>query len=296
MTGTADYKEAFEGVESPPTSPLVSSLASHPFNALTLPPPLPLSSSTPVALLIGARPRGPGMDRKDLLKANAAIFEGQGKALDQYASRHVKILVVGNPANTNALITRHFAPSLPSSAFTAMTRLDQNRAQAQIAKRVGVSVGSVKNVTVWGNHSNTQYPDVSHAQVVTAQGVKSVTDAVGGTDWLQGDFIKVVQSRGAAIIDALKKSSAASAANAAVEHVRDWVLGTKEGEWVSMAVMSDGNSYGVEPGLCFSFPVQCRGGEWKIVEGLEVDAFSRAKLQTTQDELLQERRDALGGQ
>ena len=173
------------------------------------------------------------MDRKDLLKANAAIFEGQGKALDQYASRHVKILVVGNPANTNALITRHFAPSLPSSAFTAMTRLDQNRAQAQIAKRVGVSVGSVKNVTVWGNHSNTQYPDVSHAQVVTAQGVKSVTDAVGGTDWLQGDFIKVVQSRGAAIIDALKKSSAASAANAAVEHVRDWVLGTKEGEWVS---------------------------------------------------------------
>ena len=237
------------------------------------------------------------MDRKDLLKANAAIFEGQGKALDAHAARNVKVLVVGNPANTNALITKHYAPSLPASAFTAMTRLDQNRAQAQIAKRAGVSVGSVKNLTVWGNHSNTQYPDVSHAVVVTQQGAKPVKEALADSgDWLQGDFIKVVQSRGAAIIEALKKSSAASAANAAVEHVRDWVLGTKEGEWVSMAVMSDGNGYGVEGNLCFSFPVQCKGGEWKIVEGLEVDAFSRAKLQATQEELVQERRDALGGQ
>jgi malate dehydrogenase len=236
------------------------------------------------------------MDRKDLLKANAAIFEGQGKALDQWASRQVKVLVVGNPANTNALITRHYAPSLPASAFTAMTRLDQNRAQAQVAKKLGVSVASVKNIVVWGNHSNTQYPDVTHAHVVTAQGTQTVTAAVGGSEWLQGDFIKVVQSRGAAIIEALKKSSAASAANAAVEHVRDWVLGTKEGEWVSMGIISDGNGYGVEGNLCFSFPVQCKGGEWKIVDGLDVDAFSRSKLQATQEELIQERRDALGGQ
>ena len=248
-----------------------------------------------VALLIGARPRGPGMDRKDLLKANAAIFEGQGKALDQYASRQVKVLVVGNPANTNALITRHYAPSLPSTAFTAMTRLDQNRAQAQIAKRLGISVGRVKNIAVWGNHSNTQYPDISHASVLSDSGAAvPVSEAVGSAEYLQGDFIKVVQSRGAAIIDALKKSSAASAANAAVDHVRDWVLGTREGEWVSMAVISDGNPYGVEGGLCYSFPVTCKGGEWTIVDGLSVDAFSRAKLMATQEELVQERKDALG--
>ena len=235
------------------------------------------------------------MDRKDLLKANAAIFEGQGKALDQYASRSVKVLVVGNPANTNAAITKHFAPSLPASAFTAMTRLDQNRAQAQIARKAGCGVGDVKNLIVWGNHSNTQYPDVTHAVIASPSGAtRPVKEAVTDSAWLQGDFIKVVQSRGAAIIDALKKSSAASAANAAVEHVHDWVLGTRDGEYVSMGVMSDGNPYGVEGGLCYSFPVTCKGGEWKIVEGLSVDEFSRGKLNATQEELLQERRDALG--
>ena len=248
-------------------------------------------------MLIGARPRGPGMDRKDLLKANAAIFEGQGKALDQWASRQVKVLVVGNPANTNALITKTFAPSLPASAFTAMTRLDQNRAQAQIAKKAGVSVGQVKNIIVWGNHSNTQYPDIGHASILGSSSSpqpQPVRAVIEDESWLQGDFIKVVQTRGAAIIDALKKSSAASAANAAVEHVHDWLLGTREGEFVSMAVISDGNGYGVESNLCFSFPVQCRAGEWTIVEGLDIDAFSRQKLQSTQDELMQERKDALG--
>jgi len=247
-------------------------------------------------LLIGARPRGPGMDRKDLLKANAAIFEGQGKALDAYASRQVKVLVVGNPANTNALITKHFAPSLPASAFTAMTRLDQNRAKAQLAKRAGVSVGQVRNVIVWGNHSNTQYPDITHATIVppSSSSPLPVRQVVGDDAWLQGDFIKVVQSRGAAIIDALKKSSAASAANAAVEHVHDWILGTRDGEYVSMGVISDRNGYGIDSNLCFSFPVQCKRSEWEIVEGLEVDTFSRAKLQATQEELVQERKDALG--
>ena len=263
MVGTADYREAFEGCD--------------------------------VALLIGARPRGPGMDRKDLLKANAAIFEGQGKALDQYASRNVKVLVVGNPANTNALITKHYAPSLPASAFTAMTRLDQNRAKAQIAKRAGVSVGQVRNVVIWGNHSNTQYPDVNHATVGSSSAAtRSVREAVSDDAWLQGDYIKTVQSRGAAIIEAMKKSSAASAANAAVEHVHDWLLGTADGEFVSMGVISDGNSYGVESNLCFSFPVTCQAGEWKIVDGLSMDAFSKSKLQATQDELMQERKDALG--
>jgi len=262
MVGTSDYKEAFDGCQ--------------------------------VALLVGARPRGPGMDRKDLLKANAAIFEGQGKALDLYASRDVKVLVVGNPANTNALIARHFAPSLPATAFTAMTRLDQNRARAQIAKRAQVSVGSVKKVVIWGNHSNTQYPDINHGVIETGSGSKAVKEVINDNAWVQGEFIKTVQTRGAAIIDALKKSSAASAANAVVEHMRDWCLGTPEGEWASMAVISDGNKYGVPDNLCFSFPVTCKNGEWKIVEGLTIDEFSRAKLVATADELAQERKDALG--
>jgi malate dehydrogenase len=262
VTGTSDVKEAFDGCE--------------------------------IALLVGARPRGPGMDRRDLLKANAAIFEDQGKAIDQFANRNVKVLVVGNPANTNALIAMTHAPSIPRSSFTAMTRLDQNRAVAQLAKRLQVPTHALKNVYIWGNHSNTQYPDVNHAAVRDDKGAeKAIRSAVQDEEWLNGEFIKTVQMRGGAIIQALGKSSAASAANAAVEHVRDWVLGTRPGEYVSMGVVSDG-SYGVPPGIIFSFPVECKDGEWKIVQGLNIDEFSKQKLVATADELIQERKDALG--
>ncbi len=247
-----------------------------------------------IALLVGARPRGPGMDRRDLLKANASIFEEQGKALNDFADRKVKILVVGNPANTNALICMTHAPALPRSSFSAMTRLDQNRAVAQLSKRLNTQIHEIQNVAIWGNHSNTQYPDVNQAIRKEKNGREtSIRQAVGDDEWLNGEFIKTVQMRGGAIIQALNKSSAASAANAAIEHVRDWVLGTKPGQFVSMGVLSDG-SYCVPPGLIFSFPVECKNGEWKIVQGLKIDEFSKQKLIATTEELQQERKDALG--
>jgi malate dehydrogenase len=247
-----------------------------------------------VAMLIGARPRGPGMQRKDLLQANAAIFSGQGKALNAYAARNVKVLVVGNPANTNALIAATNAPDLPKTAFTAMTRLDQARAVGLLASRLRVPVRSVKNVVIWGNHSNTQYPDVNQATVQhfpRAHFATPVRAAVNDNEWLNGPFVKLVQERGAAIIAARSKSSAASAAQAAVDHVRDWVLGTRIGEYASMGVVSDG-SYGVPVGLVFSFPCTCQNGQYSIVRGLTLDEFSRNKLRITTQELQDEKEQA----
>lgn len=241
--------------------------------------------------LIGAVPRGPGMERRDLLAKNANIFRDQGQSLNRVASRNVKVLVVGNPANTNALIAMKYAPDLPKTAFTAMTRLDQNRAKSQISRRANVNVSEVQNVIIWGNHSGTQYPDVSHA-TIHGQSVKA---RVNDNQWVQGDFISTVQKRGGAIIDALKKSSAASAANAALDHMRDWIHGTAHGEYVSMGVISDGNKYGVKDGLIFSFPCTCSHGQWKIVEGLNIDEFSRAKLTATEAELVEEAEQAFAG-
>ncbi|MBT8083562.1 MAG: malate dehydrogenase [Gammaproteobacteria bacterium] len=238
---------------------------------------------TDYALLVGARPRGPGMERKDLLEANAAIFSVQGKALNDHASRDVRVLVVGNPANTNALITQANAPDLDARNFTAMTRLDHNRAKAQLAMKTDKHVNDVQQMIIWGNHSATQYPDVSHATV----GGKAATDLVE-QDWLAGEFIPVVQQRGAAIIKARGASSAASAASAAIDHMRDWALGTPEGDWVSMSVPADG-SYGIEPGIVYSYPVRCAGGDYEIVQGLGVDDFSRARMDETEKELREER-------
>ena len=238
---------------------------------------------TDYALLVGARPRGPGMERKDLLEANAAIFSVQGKALNDHASRDVRVLVVGNPANTNALITQSNAPDLDPRNFTAMTRLDHNRAKAQLAAKTGTHVNDILCMTIWGNHSATQYPDVNHA---TVNG-KSATDLVD-QDWLAGEFIPVVQQRGAAIIKARGASSAASAASAAIDHVRDWALGTPDGDWVSMAVPADG-SYGVEPGIIYSYPVRCSGGDYEVVQGLDIDDFSRGRMDDTEKELREER-------
>ena len=235
------------------------------------------------ALLVGARPRGPGMERKDLLEANAAIFSVQGKALNDHASRGVKVLVVGNPANTNALITQANAPDLDPRNFTAMTRLDHNRAKAQLAGKTGTHVNDIKRMTIWGNHSATQYPDVNHA---TVNG-KSATELVE-QDWLSGEFIPVVQQRGAAIIKARGASSAASAASAAIDHVRDWALGTPDGDWVSMAVPADG-SYGIEPGIVYSYPVRCKGGDYEVVQGLDINDFSRGRMDETEKELREER-------
>jgi malate dehydrogenase len=235
------------------------------------------------ALLVGARPRGPGMERKDLLEANAAIFSVQGKAIDQNASKNIKVLVVGNPANTNSLITQRNAPSINPRNFTAMTRLDHNRALTQLANKTGKSINDVHNMTIWGNHSATQYPDVFHAKVSGAPAMDLVDQA-----WLESDFIPVVQQRGAAIIKARGASSAASAANAAIDHMRTWALGTNGNDWVSMAVYSDG-SYGIEKGLIYSFPVRCKNGDWEIVQGLEINDFSRAKMQATETELKEER-------
>ncbi|PPK97635.1 malate dehydrogenase [Kineococcus xinjiangensis] len=242
-----------------------------------------------VALLVGSRPRGKGMERADLLQANGAIFTAQGRALAENAAADVKVLVVGNPANTNALIALHNAPGIPASRFTAMTRLDHNRAVAQLARRTGVPVTGIRGITVWGNHSATQYPDLTAA---TVDG-RPATEVVGDPAWIEEFFIPTVQQRGAAIIEARGASSAASAASAAVDHVRDWVLGTPEGTWTSMAVVSDG-SYGVPEGLVSSFPVTCSGGEWRIVQGLELDAGSRARLDVTVGELAAER-DAVRG-
>lgn len=231
------------------------------------------------------------MDRKDLLVANGKIFEGQGKALNQYASKNVKILVVGNPCNTNALITQTYAPSLPASSFAAMTRLDELRAKGQIAQRLGVAPEQVKNIIIWGNHSKTQYPDVNHAYVADypRPGLRTtVRDAVKDDDWLNTEFISTVQMRGAAIIKARKKSSAASAANAAIETIRTWFLGTAPGEIVNVAIPSDG-SYGVPTGLVFSFPCTHTAGGVQIVQGLPIDSFSQAKIKATTEELQNEK-------
>ena len=236
-----------------------------------------------VAMLVGARPRGPGMERKDLLLANAQIFSAQGKALDEVAKRDVRVLVVGNPANTNALIAQRNAPNLKPANFTAMMRLDHNRAAAQLAEKTGQHVTSVRRVTIWGNHSSTQYPDLHHALV----GDKPALSLVD-REWYAETFIPVVQQRGAAIIKARGASSAASAASAAIDHVRDWVKGTEDGNWVSMAVPSDG-SYGIPAGVIFGYPVTCKDGQYQIVQGLEVNAFSRERLDATHKELLAER-------
>ena len=233
------------------------------------------------AMLVGSKPRGPGMERGDLLKDNGKIFSVQGKALNDHASRHVKVLVVGNPANTNALIAAANAPDLDKRQFTAMTRLDHNRAKAQLAAKVGVHHDQIRRMTIWGNHSATQYPDVSNA-LVAGEAVDV------STDWLEQDFIPTVQQRGAAIIKARGASSAASAASSAVDHMRDWALGTAEGDWVSMAIPSDG-SYGISEGLMYSFPVTCSGGDYQIVNGLSISDFSQARMTVTENELKEER-------
>lgn len=236
-----------------------------------------------VALLVGARPRGPGMERKDLLLANAQIFSAQGKALDAVANRNVRVLVVGNPANTNALIAQRNAPGLNARNFTAMVRLDHNRALAQLAEKTSAHVTRIRKVTIWGNHSSTQYPDLHHA-LVDGKSALSLVDQ----KWYADTFIPVVQQRGAAIIKARGQSSAASAASAALDHIRDWVKGTPEGDWVSMAVPSDG-SYGIPEGVIYGYPVTCRNGEYEIVQGLAINEFSRARMDATHKELLEER-------
>ena len=238
---------------------------------------------TDYAILVGARPRGPGMERADLLSANGKIFGPQGKALNAVASRDVKVLVVGNPANTNALIAQANAPDLPPENFTAMTRLDHNRALAQLAARTGVHHTSIRQMTIWGNHSSTQYPDI-HQTLVAGKPALDLVDQ----DWYENDFIPTVQQRGAAIIKARGASSAASAASAAIDHIRDWALGTPGDSWVSMAVPSDG-SYGIEPGVIYSFPCTCEAGQWRIVQGLEINDFSRARVEATDKELREER-------
>jgi len=258
ITGTSDYATAFKEAE--------------------------------ICLLIGAKPRGPGMVRADLLKANAKIFEGQGKAIDKHCDKNVKIVVVGNPANTNALITQNFAPSIPRENFTALTRLDQNRAVSQLAVKAGVAVDQIKNVIIWGNHSKTQYPDVNHATIFDfpRRGLQTPVRAMLDNRWLDNEFIKTVQQRGAAIIKARGASSAASAANAVLDHVRNWFNGTAPGEWVSMAVPSDG-SYGIPDGVIYSFPVTCSDGNYSIVQGLPINEFSRGKMAATDKELRSER-------
>lgn len=235
------------------------------------------------ALLVGARPRGPGMERKDLLEANAAIFSAQGKAINAVADRNIKVLVVGNPANTNALITQRNAPDINPNNFTAMTRLDHNRAMTQLAQKTGSSINDVTHMTIWGNHSATQYPDLFNAKVKGAAALDQVD-----MKWYEEEFIPVVQQRGAAIIKARGASSAASAANAAIDHMRTWALGSAEGDWVSMGIYSDG-SYGIEKGLIYSFPCTCRDGEWSIVQGVDVGEFSQQKMKASETELCEER-------
>ena len=237
-----------------------------------------------VGLLVGARPRSKGMERSDLLEANGAIFKPQGEAINEHAADDVKVLVVGNPANTNCLIAMSHAPDVPRERFTSMMRLDHNRAKAQLAKKVGAHVRDVRRMTVWGNHSTTQYPDISHAVV----GDRPATELGTEREWIEQEFIPTVAKRGAAIIEARGASSAKSAASAAIDHVHDWVLGTPEGDWVSMGIPSDG-SYDIEEGLICGFPCTCSGGEWKIVEGLDVDDFSRERIDASVDELKAER-------
>lgn len=237
-----------------------------------------------IALLVGSRPRSKGMERKDLLEANGAIFTVQGKALNDHAADDIKILVVGNPANTNSLIARENAPDIPNERFTAMTRLDHNRAKAQLATKLGASVNDITKMTIWGNHSATQYPDIFRCEVNGG----NAASLVGDQDWIENTFIPTVQKRGAAIIEARGLSSAASAASAAVDHVRTWVQGTPEGDWVSMAITSDG-SYGVGEGLMSSFPVTCSGGSYSIVQGIDLDDFSRQRIDVSVAELDSER-------
>ena len=235
------------------------------------------------ALLVGARPRGPGMERKDLLEANAAIFSAQGKAINDHANPAIKVLVVGNPANTNALIAQRNAPSINPRQFTAMTRLDHNRAMSQIADKAGKTINEVKQMTIWGNHSATQYPDIHHSTVDGKLAIDLVDQ-----QWYEDQFIPTVQQRGAAIIKARGASSAASAANAAIAHMNSWALGTDTNDWVSMGVYSDG-SYGITEGLIYSFPCTCQDGDWKIVQGLEINDFSREKMSATENELNEEK-------
>jgi malate dehydrogenase len=242
-----------------------------------------------VALLVGARPRTKGMERRDLLEANGGIFTTQGKALNDHAADDVRITVTGNPANTNALIAMSNAPDIPRERFSALTRLDHNRAIAQLAARTGVSVNEIRKMTIWGNHSATAYPDLFHAEVSG----RNAAEVVGDQAWLENDFIPTVQKRGAAIIEARGASSAASAASATIDHTRDWLAGSPEGSWLSMAVCSDG-SYGVPEGLISSFPVTTRGGDWAIVQGLEIDDFSRGRIDASTAELAEER-DAVKG-
>ena len=237
-----------------------------------------------VALLVGARPRGPGMERKDLLEANGRIFAPQGRALDRVADRNVKVLVVGNPANTNCLIAMKNAPSLKPSQFTGMMRLDHNRAVSQLAQKVKKPVSSIRKVTVWGNHSATQYPDVFHAEAEGSRLWPMISDQA----WLKNTFIPTVQKRGAAVIDARGLSSAASAANAAIDHVRDWISGSRDGDWVTMGVPSDG-SYGIPEGVIYGYPVTCRNGSYQAVKGVEISEFSRKRMDATLKELHEER-------
>jgi malate dehydrogenase len=244
-----------------------------------------------VALLVGARPRGPGMERKDLLLANAQIFSAQGKALNEVAERDVRVLVVGNPANTNALIARANAPDLNARNFTAMTRLDHNRALAQLAEKTGKHVAAIRRMTIWGNHSSTQYPDLSHCLVDGAAATSLVKQ-----QWIEETFIPVVQQRGAAIIKARGASSAASAASAAIDHVRIWISGTANDDWTSMGIPSDG-SYGIKEGVIYSYPVTCHSGDYRIIPGLSIDAFSRKRMDASDAELREERdgvKDLLG--
>jgi malate dehydrogenase len=237
-----------------------------------------------LALLVGARPRGPGMERSDLLSANGAIFTAQGKALNKVAADDVRVGVTGNPANTNALIAMTNAPDIPQERFSALTRLDHNRAIAQLAKKTGSHVTDIKKMTIWGNHSATQYPDVFHAEI----GGRNAAEVVGDRNWIENEFIPTVAKRGAAIIEARGSSSAASAASATIDASRDWLNGTPENDWVSMAVVSDG-SYGVPEGLISSFPVTTRDGDWEIVQGLEIDDFSRSRIDASTAELADER-------
>jgi malate dehydrogenase len=246
--------------------------------------PMTAFKDVDVALLVGARPRGPGMERKDLLEANGKIFAPQGQALDKVAKRDVRVLVVGNPANTNCLIAMKNAKSLKPSQFTAMMRLDHNRAVSQVAAKVQKPVSAIRKMAVWGNHSATQYPDLFHAE---ADG-KKAWPLINDQAWLEQTFIPTVQKRGAAIIEARGLSSAASAANAAIDHIRDWVKGSRDGDWVSMGIPSDG-SYGIPEGIIYGYPVTCKGGQYQIVQGLEVSEFARKRMDATLKELHEER-------
>ena len=237
-----------------------------------------------IALLVGARPRTKGMERGDLLEANGGIFKPQGQALNDHAASDLRVLVVGNPANTNCLIAQSNAPDIPRERFTAMMRLDHNRAIAQVARKAGAAISDVSNMTIWGNHSATQYPDVFHAKV----NGQNAADAISDQGWIESDFIPTVQKRGAAIIEARGASSAASAANAAIDHVRNWVLGTPDGDWVSMAIPTDG-SYGIGEGIFAGHPCTCQGGKYSVVEGLDIDDFSRSRIDASVKELSEER-------